>query len=251
MKIFFHQDFFDVYAFDPAAGRGRLEPAHERLAGKYPMVVPEPCREEEILLVHTPEYVKGVKREKGLYDMALLAAGAAVAAAEAACAGEPTFALCRPPGHHASAGSAWGFCTFNNVAVALKKLLQEGKISSALVVDFDLHFGDGTVNIFEDDKRVTYWQGPDHSGEPYVSALEHFLAGVSPDMVAVSAGFDRHRKDWGGLLWTENYRSMGQVLGRFARETCSGRLFAVLEGGYNPASMAESMEAFIRGMDSA
>ena len=249
MKIIFHPDFFKSYTFDPAAIRGRLEPAYERLVDLYPMVKPEPCTEEDILLVHTADYLEMVKREMEIYDMAMLAAGASLAAAESACAGEPAFALCRPPGHHASAGSAWGFCTFNNAAVAVSKLLREEKIESALIIDFDLHYGDGTENILQAEVPVTYWQGPDIGGKAYVSAMQGFLSGTSCDMVVVSAGFDRHLEDWGGLLETKDYRDIGEILGQFARDCCEGRLFAVLEGGYNPESMGESIEAFLFGLD--
>jgi acetoin utilization deacetylase AcuC-like enzyme len=249
LKIFFHPDFFDEYTFDPAAARGRLEPSWKVLQGVYPFVQPVPCGAEEILLVHTPGHLEYLREDPGIYAMARLAAGAALGAAESAMAGEMAFALCRPPGHHASAGSAWGFCYVNNVAVAVSRLLADERIQSALIVDFDLHYGDGTENIFAGAPMVRYWQGPGKAGKGYVEAMENYLAGVSCDVVAVSAGFDRHREDWGSMLATQDYYDIGVVLGRFARRVCGGRLFAVLEGGYNPESMAESIEAFLRGLE--
>jgi acetoin utilization deacetylase AcuC-like enzyme len=249
VKIFFHPDFFDEYTCDPAAARGRLEPAYTKLVGRYSPVEPQPCGIDDILLVHTPGHLQDVRDDPGVFAMARLAAGAALAAAEWALRGEMAFALCRPPGHHASAGSAWGFCYFNNVAVAVGKLLKEEKVGSVLIVDFDLHYGDGTENIFSASRQVTYWQGPGKAGKAYVAALESFLQGFSCDMVAVSAGFDRHLDDWGHMLSTEDYGAIGRVLGRYARVNCGGKLFAVLEGGYNPHSMAASIEAFLLGLE--
>lgn len=248
MKIIFHPDFFQEYALEPAAAVGRLEPSYKALAKAYTVVEAEPCGEEDILLVHTEEHLADIRRGRELYRMAMLAAGAAVMAAESAMRGDAAFALCRPPGHHASAGSCWGFCYFNNVAVAVRKLLEGGRISSAMIVDFDLHFGDGTSNIFAAEKRVAYWHRSASGGQSFVRQLEKDLAGVSHDLLAVSAGFDRHARDWGGMLSTENYYELGRVLGRHAREKCDGRLFAVLEGGYNAHSMAESVEAFCKAV---
>ncbi len=85
-------------------------------------------------------------RREGVYDIAALAAGGAIQTAAIGLT-EPCFGLIRPPGHHASAASSWGFCYFNNMAVALEKLYREKKIGTAFILDFDLHFGDGTVNI--------------------------------------------------------------------------------------------------------
>ena len=86
--------------------------------------------------------------------MAILAAGATIEAAQSALNKEAAFALCRPPGHHASPDSCWGFCYFNNVAIAVRKLLAEGKVKRVLIVDFDLHYGDGTANTFVGESDV-------------------------------------------------------------------------------------------------
>jgi acetoin utilization deacetylase AcuC-like enzyme len=87
-------------------------------------------------------------RQPDVYDVAILAAGGAMLTAATALAGEPAFGLLRPPGHHASPDSHWGFCFFNNMAVAVERLRRQGLIGSALILDIDLHFGDGTDRFF-------------------------------------------------------------------------------------------------------
>jgi acetoin utilization deacetylase AcuC-like enzyme len=247
VKVYFHKDFFREYTTDPAAERGRLEPAYNALKERYPIVAAAPCTDDDILLVHTRSHLESVRRNATVFELAVLAAGTAIAAAESAINGEMAFALSRPPGHHASPDHCWGFCYFNNVAIAVKRLLAAGRIASALVVDFDLHYGDGTVNSFQGDKRVSYWQG--QSSKDYVQQLKTFLEQAECDLVAVSAGFDRHVRDWGGMLSTGDYGSIGSLLGTFSRNKCGGRLFAVLEGGYNSLSMAESIQSFLQGLD--
>lgn len=145
MKVVFHEDFKKVYTSDPAASAGRMEAVKNALEGKVEFVEPVPASKDDILRLHTPEHVRYVERE-GIYDIAALAAGGAIKAAEIGLT-EPCFALIRPPGHHASADSSWGFCYFNNMAIALEKLKREGKIKKAFILDFDLHFGDGNVNL--------------------------------------------------------------------------------------------------------
>lgn len=250
--VYYHPDFRQQYAADPAASPGRLEPALALLRERHPLETPLPALEEEILLAHTRQHLEAIRKDQTLYHTALLAAGAALSAAQSALRGEIAFALCRPPGHHASPGSCWGFCYFNNTAVAICKLLQEKLIASAMVVDFDLHFGDGTANIFQADARVSYWHGQAGDRLRYIKDLEKDLDKGAPcDLVVVSAGFDRHIRDWGGMLATEDYRAIGRLLGSFARARASGQICAVLEGGYNPLALAESAAAFLEGLEAA
>ena len=101
----------------------------------------------DIFRAHTKTHVDQIKRNSMINDIAILAAGGAIKAAELAYNKQPTFALIRPPGHHASGNSCWGFCYYNNMAIALLKLIEENKIKSAFILDFDLHTGDGTINI--------------------------------------------------------------------------------------------------------
>ncbi|WP_230972276.1 histone deacetylase family protein [Archaeoglobus neptunius] len=243
MKIVFHPKFYTVYTTDPAAESGRMEAIVEELQD-FEFVEPEPARKEDILLVHTPEHYAYVKSDEKVYEVAALAVGGAIMASRIAF-DEPSFAAVRPPGHHASPDSSWGFCYFNNIAIAVKKLLEEGRIGRAVIVDFDLHFGDGTSNTFAGDDRVKYFhmQGGDLAG------IDDFLAGEEYDIIAVSAGFDRHKADWGGILETEDYREIGKIVKENAEEKCGGRRFAVLEGGYNHSVLGKNVKAFVEGME--
>lgn len=248
MKIYFHPAFLKQYAFDPAAEPGRLEPALKMLKEKYFIIEPRAATGDEILKVHSEKHWQSIARDKQLLDTALLAAGSALEAAETALKGEHAFALCRPPGHHASADSCWGFCYFNNLAVAIRNLFERGLINKALIVDFDLHYGDGTANIFRDDGAVYFWHNGSTSRLQYLQTMESDLENLDADFLAVSAGFDRGIDDWGGILTRGDYRTIGSLLGNYARFKCSGRLFAVLEGGYNATALAENIEAFLEGL---
>ena len=160
---------------------------------------------------------------------------------------EPAFGLIRPPGHHASADSAWGFCYFNNMAVALLALQRQGLIKQALVLDIDLHFGDGTVNILGDQEWVKIHNPSERSREKYIQEVAHILSGVQVDLIGVSAGFDYHIDDWGGLLATEDYFSIGTLVNQAAR-ACGGGYFAILEGGYNHEVLGHNVAALIDGL---
>ena len=120
------------------------------------------------------------------------------------------------------------------MAIAVSKLLSEKRIKKALIIDFDLHYGDGTANTFSGEPGVLYYHVKGNSSQVFVENLKTYLLGAKAELVAVSAGFDRHRNDWGGLLATSDYKEMGEILGSFARDNCEGRIFAALEGGYNP-----------------
>lgn len=234
---------------DPAAAYGRLDPALALARKRYPILTPSPCTEEDLLLVHSSSHISYISRDDSVYPVALLAAGAAIEASRLAMGGEAAFALCRPPGHHASPDSCWGFCYFNNVAVAVKRLLAGGDVKKVLIVDYDLHYGDGTANTFAADPAVTYLHPEGPTREALLSHLKGFIQDEEADIVAVSAGFDRHINDWGGLLTTEDYGEMGRILGGFARERCNGRIFAALEGGYNARSLGEAFGAFCDGVN--
>ncbi|MFO7952477.1 MAG: histone deacetylase family protein [Bacillota bacterium] len=249
MKVYFHKDFLQHYSFDPAAEPGRLDPALEKLKKKHSLTEPQSAGKEDILRVHTMRHWRNIAHDELLYHTAMLAAGASLDAAETALNREFAFALCRPPGHHASADSCWGFCYFNNIAVAVSRLLEEGIINSALIVDFDLHYGDGTANIFQGNPDVSFWHSRVSSSDRFVSNLANGLEGREPDLIAVSAGFDRGVNDWGNMLGKEDYKEIGSILGSFSRKTCENRLFAVLEGGYNPEALAIHIDAFLDGLE--
>ncbi|MBN1662548.1 MAG: histone deacetylase family protein [Deltaproteobacteria bacterium] len=246
MKIIFHQDFYQVYTNDPAAERGRLESIVGELWDKFDFVDAVPATLEDIAAVHTPSHIDDVKGE-GIYPIAALAAGGAIQAAQIGLT-EPAFAVIRPPGHHASAGSAWGFCFFNNMAVAITKLKNEGAIKKALILDIDLHFGDGTVNILGSSGYVDICNPVSQKSSNYVSEIEQALAGGPYDIIGISAGFDNALLDWGGVLDRPDYVEIGCMVRRAAGRTGAG-YFAVLEGGYNHKVLGDNALALLEGMD--
>jgi len=189
MQIVFHPDFHRVYSRrDPAAERGRLEPAARALLGRYPTVTPEPAGAADLARVHEDRHLQHIRGRRKLHRMAALAAGGTLAAARLAIRGEPAFALVRPPGHHASPGSCWGFCYYNNVAVAVATLLDEGAIRSALILDIDLHFGDGTDAVFRRRPAVQYLHPEGATSQQWLDDCRDDLDRARPaDLVAASA----------------------------------------------------------------
>jgi acetoin utilization deacetylase AcuC-like enzyme len=245
LKIIFHHDFCQVYTSDPGAAPGRMESIVDVISGHYEFMEPSPAKEEDIAAVHSSSHIEHVKG-LGLYRISALAAGGAVQAAVLGLK-EPCFALIRPPGHHASADTSWGFCYVNNMAVALEKLKRDGAVEKAFVLDIDLHFGDGTVNIFKKRDYVSIFNPSSNNREDYLGAIATELAEQQSDIIGISAGFDNHRDDWGGLLETEDYLGIGKMV----RETCersSCGCFAVLEGGYNHRVLGHNVMAFLDGM---
>ncbi|NMC06288.1 MAG: histone deacetylase family protein [Candidatus Lokiarchaeota archaeon] len=203
---------------------------------------------EDIFRVHAASHYDEISGDKYLLDVSLLAAGGAIAAAESGWDNIPAFAAIRPPGHHASPGSAWGFCFFNNIAVAIRKLLAGGKIASAFILDFDLHFGDGTANTFNKVNNVEYFHPDSLVSETFIGDIEErFAEEKEYDILAVSAGFDRYIDDWGRLLKRQDYTIIGKLCKQFSREKCHGRRFAVLEGGYNFPELGANIKAFCDG----
>ena len=249
MKVVYHEKYGTVYSSDPASAPGRIESICNELQGHFEFVKPEPASEEILRLVHGESHINSIKRHRLLYEVALLAVGGAIKALELAVQGEPAFGLIRPPGHHASQDSCWGFCFFNNVAISTEKLRQAKKIAKALIVDIDLHYGDGTANIFSGTPQVTYFHVEGRNREMYLNDLTRCLATEKDyDVVAVSAGFDRHEQDWGGLLKTEDYRTIGRMIKEFAEEVRQGRRYGVLEGGYNQAVLGKNVKSLLEGM---
>ncbi|MBS3809142.1 MAG: histone deacetylase family protein, partial [Desulfobacterales bacterium] len=179
MKVIFNEAFYRVYTSDPASAPGRIEAIVDALPSHAEMVQAEAADEDQIRLAHTDIHISDIKKD-GLYDIAALAAGGAIQAARSGMK-EPAFALIRPPGHHASADSAWGFCFFNNMAVALLTLKQEKLIETALVLDIDLHFGDGTVNILGNKDWVRIYNPAKNSREKYMEEVEEILSRSEAD----------------------------------------------------------------------
>ncbi|MFX1379509.1 MAG: histone deacetylase family protein [Promethearchaeota archaeon] len=254
MKIVFHEKYYNSeYAWDPAAAAGRLEGIMKVISEnkEYEIFTPNPATDEDILRAHTKRHLQNIKNNSLLYELASLAAGGAIMAAEEGFKGNPTFAVIRPPGHHASADSCWGFCYFNNISISLLKLYSEGKIKSAFVLDFDLHTGDGNVNILtnrNDNFRVKILNPDSSSSNNYIKEVKSYMENLKEiDIFAASAGFDQGIDDWGHLLSPENYFELGQLMKKYSEKLCSGRRYALLEGGYNHFVLPKNVNSFCQG----
>ncbi len=278
MKVVYSERFAESYTTNPVESPDRARLPARELAG-YEFVDPPQASLEDVSRIHSREHIERVRR-KGMLAPALLAAGGACRAAELALGGEAAFALVRPPGHHAASDHAWGMCYLNNIAIAVRMALNGigvgmgweaegpgetemgrrrggGSRGRVLIVDIDLHFGDGTVSIFRWDERVRIanvgaidpgfdYLTLDPAG--YISQVERAVAESEFDLLAVSAGFDTYLLDWGGLLDLADYREIGRVLKEGAEERCRGRRFAVLEGGYHQ-DLRLCVKSFVRGFE--
>ncbi|TFG03211.1 MAG: histone deacetylase family protein [Promethearchaeota archaeon] len=256
MKIIFHKKYYNSdYAMDPAASVGRLEGIMKLLSknSEYEILKPNPATKEDILRAHTERHYSYVKRNPLLYELASLAAGGAILAAEEAYKGNPAFAVIRPPGHHASADSCWGFCYFNNISISLLKLYSEKKIKSAFVLDFDLHTGDGNINILksrDDDFRVKILNPSGSNPETYIQEVKNYMGNLSHiDIFVASAGFDQGIDDWGHLLHPDDYFELGRLMKEYSIKLCKGRRYALLEGGYNHNVLPTNVKSFCKGLE--
>ncbi len=245
MKVVFHEDFYRVYTSDPAAAGGRMEAIVEKMELRTEYINAEPATEEQIALAHDARHIESV-RNTGLYDIAALAAGGAIQTATIGLT-EPCFGLIRPPGHHASADSCWGFCYFNNMAVALAVLKAQNAIKTAYVLDMDLHFGDGTVNILGGRDGFEVHNVEAANRGLYLDQVFNEMSTCEADIIGISAGFDCHQEDWGGLLATEDYFEIGNMV-RDRTRRIGGGYFAILEGGYNHEVLGANAKALIDGM---
>ncbi len=255
MKIIFHEKYYNSdYAGDPAAAQGRLDGIMEIISGnrdRYEIIRPEPAAAEDILRAHGGSHFQSIKSNHLLYELATLAAGGAILAAERAYAGHPSFAVIRPPGHHASADSCWGFCYFNNISVSLLHLWAEGKIKSAFVLDFDLHTGDGNINILEnrrDGFKVSILNPMAHERGEYLQEVKAYMDDLKNiDIFVAAAGFDQGIDDWGNLLYPEDYTELGSLMKDYSEKLCGGRRYALLEGGYNHEVIGKNVDSFCKG----
>ena len=213
-------------------------------------------------------------------DAALHAAGAAVLATDMVMAGEAGSAFCsvRPPGHHAERARAMGFCLFNNVAVAAAHALEHHGLERVAIVDFDVHHGNGTEEIFTGDRRVLMVSTFQHPFYPYSgtegrseqminiplaaysggrefrAAVEQYwmpaLEAFKPQMILISAGFDAHREDDMAMLsFVEaDYAWVTEKLVGVAEKHAQGRIVSMLEGGYSLSALGRSVVAHLRAL---
>lgn len=218
------------------------------------------------------------------FETALLAAGSAVAAVDEVISGttQNSFCLVRPPGHHATPKRCMGFCLFNNVALAAQHAIDRHGLTRVLIVDWDVHHGNGTQDIFYDNPAVMFFSahrypfypgtgGADETGHAaglgytlnmpvaygtspseyrsrFAANLEKAAARIRPDLVLLSAGFDAHRKDPIGSLdlEIEDFSALGELVLAVAKTYANGRLVSVLEGGYNLGVLADCIEQHVR-----
>ncbi len=266
--------------------------------GAWMRLEPRAATGDEIALAHDAAYVAEVERTRERewfafdadtptsplsYDTALLAAGGFLNLLDAIVAGEIDngFACVRPPGHHAERAQAMGFCLFNNVAVGAAYLRQRHGLRRILVVDWDVHHGNGTQHIFERDPQVLFvstHQYPFYPGtgamaengrgdgegftvnlpfpagggdELYLDAFRRVIEPIAnlyaPEFVLISAGFDAHAADpLGSMRVTEDgFRAMTDSLLGIAAEHCGGRCAAILEGGYDLHAIRASVAAVL------
>ncbi len=261
---------------------------------------PKPAALEWISAVHTRDYIERVKKlcQEGIryldsmdtpispesYEVALAAAGGVLGAVDAIMEKRITNAFCavRPPGHHATEDAAMGFCIFNNVAIGSRYIQKKYNLSKILIVDWDVHHGNGTQAAFYDDPTVLYFsvhQYPFYPGtgseaekgsgkgldytinvplpagsgdgdylEVFEERLKPAALAFSPDFVLISAGFDAHENDLLGSMkvTTEGFAELTKIVKEIAEKCCEGRLVSVLEGGYHLEGLAASVEAHIR-----
>lgn len=258
----------------------RVEKALRILRANYEFVEPKPATEQDILTVHTQQYVDFVKNAppisyldadtpapENIYEYALLSAGAAIMAAE-----NHSFSLMRPPGHHAGrngkalGASTLGFCYFNNIAIAIKKM-----DVPTLILDIDGHHGNGTQEIFQGDPKVTFislHRHPTYPGtgiisqgnclnrplpysvgdDTYLATLKHAIEQVDVsdvELVAISAGFDAHQGDLASLsLSYDCYREIGKIVSALKKP-----VFGVLEGGYVGEYVGRDIYELISGIE--
>ncbi len=218
-----------------------------RIQDMVDFVVPKECSLNDLLLCHSERIVEMVEHDSQLFPIARRAAGGAIAAARYALDGRPSFALIRPPGHHAGHNFNGGFCFFNNMAIAIRKLLSERLINTALIVDIDLHYGNGTFDIFRDDPRVAFRNIDAGSRDEFFADLQDALKDSSSfDIVACSAGFDTYIKDWGSLLYEDDYRNAGRLIA-----SSNPRSFSILEGGYYINDLGLNVRAYLKGIQEA
>ncbi|HEY0429677.1 MAG TPA: histone deacetylase [Pyrinomonadaceae bacterium] len=265
-------------------------------------MTPEKAAKGIIQAAHTPQHFKRIEHafSEGVdrldadtvismqsFDASLFAAGGACRAVDAVMTGEAdnAFVAVRPPGHHATAEKAMGFCLFNNIAVAARYAQRKyTEIERVAIVDWDVHHGNGTQGIFFDDPSVFFFSmhqypwypGTGSRGETgfgrgknytmnvpvkaytqasdqkrmFEAAIGDINANFKPDLIMISAGFDAHLTDPLGQLRLEDkdFVSMTKIVKQWADETCEGRVVSCLEGGYNLETLGETVKNHVKAL---
>ncbi len=273
------------------------------LAGRR-IFEPDPAPFEALAAVHDPALIERVLEaadsggrwldgdtfvSPGSYEAAAYASGGALLAVDAALDDDPQriFVLSRPPGHHATPDRAMGFCLFNHVAVAAQHALDHHGLERVAILDWDVHHGNGTQDIFYESGRVLYASVHQSPLYPGTGRREETGAGAGagstinvplppgadagvylgvfdgeilprvrefrPRLLLISAGFDAHRDDPLALqrLTEDGFAALTRRVHDLARACCDGRLVLILEGGYHPAALARSVAAALRALDGA
>ena len=253
MKIVFNDIFYNSeYTRDGSSVAGRMEAIMNSIynGSNYQVVKNGNADYSDIARVHKSQYIESVKANPALYDMALLSAGGAIKASQLAMDSEPAFACIRPPGHHAHPSSAWGYCSFCNMAIALKKLRDDGRIKSAFILDFDAHGGDGTIDCLSDWDEAIVLNPMAEDRDKYVALIESFIKKLdNVDIIAVNAGFDSYEKDVGRKLASFDFYRIGYILKLFAKKLGHNRRFAILEGGYYLPDLGKNVLSFCQGFE--
>lgn len=271
-------------------------------AARLTRIEPRAAEDEWITLIHEPAYLAMLKTHAptngrvsldpdtsmspGSLTAAYLAAGGALAAVDAIMSTDVDHVFCavRPPGHHAEAGRAMGFCLLNNVAIAARYAQKKHGLSRVLIVDWDVHHGNGTQHSFEDDPSVLFFsthQFPHYPGtgresergrgagegytinvpmeagegdDEYRAIFHNVLVPAAdkfkPELVIISAGFDAHKDDpLASMGLTESgYAELTSIVAGIAKRHAQGRILSSLEGGYNLTALAASVDAHVRGL---
>lgn len=272
----------------------------EKWFAELVLLTPESASEKWITEIHSSQYVKRVKdacrqgeiRLNGedispkSYETAVTAVGGVLAAIDAVMNGKVKNVFCaiRPPGHHALKNRAMGFCIFNNIAIGAKYIQSKYKLKKVLIVDWDVHHGNGTQEIYYEDPSVLYFSihrypfypgtgreeekgegkglnytvnvplskglGDNDFEEAFEKKLKPAAISFNPDFILISAGFDAHEADpLGGMKVSAcGYADITRIVLDIAKECCHGRVVSVLEGGYDLKGLADSVTAHISAL---